>query len=198
MYVFYAQSVQVAKKYVPLATQLHKGRKICLNRLILFGLYESIGLSCEDLKSMGNPYSLQIGGPIWLIELWLNVTFEPSLKTKVPPSLEAYRIGTFFKTIKDDPIALSEIQGIVIKLRKPEVPSPIVDFVLEFEPLLEKVIQVVMKKQEFVNQFEMRAEILREHQIFVSEYQLQVVKLEAKAKAKSKMATFEVDILSWT
>lgn len=55
-----------------------------------------------------------------------------------------------------------------------------------------------MKKQEFVNQFEMRAEILREHQIFVSKYQLQVVELEAKAKAKSKMATFEVDILSWT
>lgn len=58
MYFLCARSAQMAKKYVPLATQLHEGRKVCLNRLILCGMYESLGLVSQDLKKMANPDSL--------------------------------------------------------------------------------------------------------------------------------------------
>lgn len=87
-YFFYTRSVHVAKKYVPLSTQLHEGRKIFLSKFILFGLYESLGLACEYLKERENPVSLQIGGPIRLLQLWLNATLQPSLKTRVPPNPE--------------------------------------------------------------------------------------------------------------
>lgn len=56
--------------------------------LILSGLYESLGLAREYLKEGDNPNNLQIGGPIWILPLWLNATFKPSLKTRVPPNLE--------------------------------------------------------------------------------------------------------------
>lgn len=36
----------------------------------------------------GRTTNIQIGGPIWLLQLWLNAIFEPSLKTEVPPNLE--------------------------------------------------------------------------------------------------------------
>ncbi|KAI5406294.1 hypothetical protein KIW84_052873 [Lathyrus oleraceus] len=89
LYVLCACFVQVAKEYVSLATQLHEGRKICLRRLILLGFYESLGFSCEDLKERENPYNIQIGGPIWILQLWINAIFESFLKTKVPRNPEA-------------------------------------------------------------------------------------------------------------
>lgn len=76
------------KKFVPLATQLHEGRKICLSKLNLYGLYESTGLASQDLKQKTNIESLHVGGPIWLLQLWLNATVEPSLKTNIPPNSE--------------------------------------------------------------------------------------------------------------
>lgn len=42
--------------------------------------------------------------------------------------------------IKDRLIALFEIQGLVLKLNKPEVPNPMANFVLDFEPFLEQAI----------------------------------------------------------
>lgn len=103
-----------------------------------------------------------------------------------------------FRIIRDDYIALFEIKGLVLKLRKLEVPSSITNVILDFEPLLNQVVQVSMRKQESAGRFELRAEILREHQSLVSESQLQVAELEAKAKEKNKMETLEADIMYWT
>lgn len=85
-YIFYARSVQVANKYVCLVTQFHEWRNICLIRLIICGMYESLELASQDLREMVNPYSLLIGGPIRLLQLWLSATFKASLKTRVYPS----------------------------------------------------------------------------------------------------------------
>lgn len=52
------------------------------------GLYESIWLVVAYVKRKENPHNFHIGGPIWLLQMWLNATFEPSLKTKVPPNPE--------------------------------------------------------------------------------------------------------------
>lgn len=64
------------------------GTKICLIRLLLCGLYESLGLASQDLKQNTNLESLQVGGLIWILQLWLNATFKPSLKTRIPPNSE--------------------------------------------------------------------------------------------------------------
>lgn len=84
-----------------------------------------------------------------------------------------------------------------MKLSKLKVPAPIVDFILDFKPLLEQAIQVVRQKYEFVCQLEMRVTILHEHQSLIYESHLQVVELEAKANAKNKMETLKAYILSW-
>lgn len=38
------------------------------------GLYESLGLVVADMIRTENPYNIQIGGPIMLLQLWLNAT----------------------------------------------------------------------------------------------------------------------------
>lgn len=50
------------------------------------GLYESMGLAIANMVRPENPNNLQIDGSIWLLQLWLNATFETSLKTRVPPN----------------------------------------------------------------------------------------------------------------
>lgn len=52
----------------------------------------------------------------------------------------------FLQTVRDDSIALFDIQGILAKLSKPDVPYPIGDIILDLKPLLEQVVQVVRKK----------------------------------------------------
>lgn len=91
-----------------------------------------------------------------------------------------------------------EIQELVLKLRKPEVPWSIANIVLDFEPLLEQIVQVIRENQESAIRFELRAGILRKHQSLVSEFQTQVYKLKENTKENNKLATLEVDILTWT
>lgn len=55
------------------------------------------------------------------------------------------------RTIKDDPIVLFKIHGLLLKLNKLEVPNPIADFILNFEPLLEEGVQVIRLKWDFIN-----------------------------------------------
>lgn len=80
-YVFFSSSLQVAKKFIPLATKLHERKNVCLNKLVLCSLYESLAIASRDLKAQVCPKEIfLILGPIWLLELCLNATFEPSLK----------------------------------------------------------------------------------------------------------------------
>lgn len=57
-----------------------------MTQLILTGLYESLALTIIDMARLENPDSLSIGGDIWLMQLWLNATFESSLKHTVIPN----------------------------------------------------------------------------------------------------------------
>lgn len=52
----------------------------------------------------------------------------------------------FLQTIRDDPIVQLEIQGLLLKMRKPDVLDPIANIVLDIEPLLEQAVQVVRQK----------------------------------------------------
>ena len=80
-YVFYSKSLQVASRFITLANQLHHGRRVCISELLLASLYESIGVAVSKLKTYETGTDLLLAGPFWLLQLWLNATFESSLST---------------------------------------------------------------------------------------------------------------------
>lgn len=72
--------------YISMATHLHEGVNFCLRKLILASLYEALGHASEDLRRAID--SFQIGGPIWLLQLWLNATFAHTLNIQIPHCTE--------------------------------------------------------------------------------------------------------------
>lgn len=50
--IFCSKSLQVAKKFLTLANQLHVGRNVCLSEMILVNLYESLGEGVTALKNI--------------------------------------------------------------------------------------------------------------------------------------------------
>jgi len=70
MYVFCTRSIQVAKPYRTLAYHLHEGKQICLSKILLGCLYESLNQGVTDIREQVD--RLMIPGPIWLFQ---NVAF---------------------------------------------------------------------------------------------------------------------------
>ena len=79
-YVFCSRSLQVASSLIPLARDLHENRRVCLSELLLVDLYESLRSVVLSLKSHTSK-NILLAGPFWLLQLWLNAMFEPSLST---------------------------------------------------------------------------------------------------------------------
>ncbi|MCI23911.1 hypothetical protein A2U01_0045094, partial [Trifolium medium] len=75
-FIFCSKSLQVAKKFVPMATQIHEGCQFGLGRLILACLYEALGSASDELKKSKDGSTFLCYGPLWLLQLWLNATFE--------------------------------------------------------------------------------------------------------------------------
>jgi len=84
MYIFCTRSIQVSKGYKTLAIQLHEGRDICLSKLILGSLYESLNQAVTSIKEYQSGSNLIIPAPIWLFQLWLLATFRTKLKVFLP------------------------------------------------------------------------------------------------------------------
>ncbi|XP_045802476.1 uncharacterized protein LOC123896078 [Trifolium pratense] len=78
-YVFCTQSLQVAKKFIPMAIQLHECQQFNFARLVLGCLYESMRDACEHLKRTGDGSTFLGAGPFWLLQLWLTATFHAKL-----------------------------------------------------------------------------------------------------------------------
>ncbi|KAI5442394.1 hypothetical protein KIW84_011460 [Lathyrus oleraceus] len=78
-YVFCSRSLQVAKRFITIANQLHAGTKLCLSEMILANLYESLSESVHFLKNTKTQGKINLSGPFWLLQLWLNATFEANL-----------------------------------------------------------------------------------------------------------------------
>jgi hypothetical protein len=83
-FVFCSKSLQVAKMFIPMAIQIHEGRDFALGRLLLAVLYEVIGDACDDIKASNDGSPFLVSGRIWLLQLWLNATFEEELRLIVP------------------------------------------------------------------------------------------------------------------
>lgn len=96
------------------------------------------------------------------------------------------------------PIIPFEIQGLQVRLNKPEVSWPIPDIILDLEPLLKQVVQVIIQKQESGSRINLSVNVLREHQGLVSNSQALVTDLEEKAKTKKKLSNIDDEIISWT
>lgn len=50
--------------------------------MILASLYESLSDGVAQLKNLGDKGNLLLSSPFWLLQLWLNATFEASLPNK--------------------------------------------------------------------------------------------------------------------
>ncbi|KAH1231137.1 hypothetical protein GmHk_10G030438 [Glycine max] len=83
-YVFCTKSLQVAKRFIPMALQIYEGQNFGFGRLLLAVLYESLGEACDDLKKSKDGSSFLVSGPMWLLQLWLNATFEQEMGLIIP------------------------------------------------------------------------------------------------------------------
>lgn len=90
--IFCLKSLQVAKKFLTMENQLHVGHNLCLSEMILANLYESLEEGVTTLKNFQPKGSLLLSGPFWLLQLWLNDTFEASLPIRNPINVEAEEI----------------------------------------------------------------------------------------------------------
>ncbi|XP_058753057.1 uncharacterized protein LOC131626238 [Vicia villosa] len=87
-YLFCHGSLQIAKSYTPMAIQIHEGRKISLGKLLLVYLYQNLGLAFLRLKHLHETTKqLSLSGPYWLLQHWLNVTFESHIGFTISPAI---------------------------------------------------------------------------------------------------------------
>ena len=63
--VFYSKSLQVAKKHLTLANQLHAGHDVYLSETILDSLYEYLSGGVTQLKNLGEKGNLLLSGLFW-------------------------------------------------------------------------------------------------------------------------------------
>ncbi|PNX95171.1 hypothetical protein L195_g018355, partial [Trifolium pratense] len=88
-HVFCTQSLQVAKKYIPMAIQLHECQQFSFARLLLGCLYESMRDACEHIKRTCDGSTFLGAGLFWLLQLWLNATFPTELDLFLPEQFYA-------------------------------------------------------------------------------------------------------------
>lgn len=78
--MFCPDSLQIAKSYISLAIQINEGRQVSLGKLLLASLYHSLELATLKLKYLhSTTKALTLSGPMWLLQHWLNATFEYQL-----------------------------------------------------------------------------------------------------------------------
>lgn len=66
--MFCLKSLQVAKKYLTPANQLHVGHDACLSEMILESLYESLSDEVTQLKNLGEKGNLLLSSTFWLLQ----------------------------------------------------------------------------------------------------------------------------------
>ena len=71
------------QQYYPLAI-IHEGHRLCLAKLIITQHYEEIGSIITKLQTNE---SINLGGPMWFLQLWANAIFEPFLRPFPPIDL---------------------------------------------------------------------------------------------------------------
>ncbi|KAI5398847.1 hypothetical protein KIW84_064290 [Lathyrus oleraceus] len=82
-FIFCSRSMQVAKHFALLETQLHQERDIALGQLILASIYESLSEVVCQIRLFDPENSRKknvlVHGPFWFWQLWLNATFSKGI-----------------------------------------------------------------------------------------------------------------------
>jgi hypothetical protein len=97
-FVFCPSSLQITVSCSNLAIQLHQGKDICLAKLILAILYDSLHSASFYIKASGIPNdNLLTSGPLWLLQFWLNANFQHKINQEAPAGtprdVEGYRLN---------------------------------------------------------------------------------------------------------
>src|ERR1044072_1969496 len=97
-FVFCPSSLQITVSCSNLAIQLHQGKDICLAKLILAILYDSLHSASFYIKVSGIPNdNLLTSGPLWLRQFWLNANFQHKINQEAPAGtprdVEGYRLN---------------------------------------------------------------------------------------------------------
>ena len=83
-FVFCSRSMQIAKQFLYLDTQLHQGHGIDLGQLILASLYESLSDVVSQIKifdpTNSKKKNVLAHGPFWFLQLWLNAIFSKDIR----------------------------------------------------------------------------------------------------------------------
>ncbi|RYQ94319.1 hypothetical protein Ahy_B08g089202 [Arachis hypogaea] len=90
--LFCSRSVQMSKFYLPLATLLHEGKALNLVKLLLGHIFEELGQFVCDLR---DNKIISTGGPLWLLQLWLNAIFENFMTKSESSSIDKQYIDGF-------------------------------------------------------------------------------------------------------
>jgi hypothetical protein len=70
--------------FIPMAQQINEGRRFGLGHMLLATLYEAMGNASDAIKASKEGSTFVVSGPMWLLQLWLNATFETELGLIVP------------------------------------------------------------------------------------------------------------------
>ncbi|XP_058771322.1 uncharacterized protein LOC131644752 [Vicia villosa] len=107
-FLFCPGFVQIAKAYIPMAIQIHEGRKISLSKLLLACLYHNLGIASLRIKCLHEtPKQLALSGPYWLLQHWLNATFESQI---------GYTISQAIMEVTHD----RRVEGVKLALQTPQ------------------------------------------------------------------------------
>ncbi|RYR58554.1 hypothetical protein Ahy_A05g024378 [Arachis hypogaea] len=95
--LFYSRSVQMSKLYLPLPALLHEGKVLNLAKLLLGHIFEELGQFVCDLR---DNKIISAGGPLWLLQLWLNAIFKnfmtkPESGNTDKQYIEGFRLSEF-------------------------------------------------------------------------------------------------------
>jgi hypothetical protein len=74
--------------FIPMAQQINEGRLFGIGRLLLASLYEAMGNASDAIKASKDGSKFSVAGPMWLLQLWLNATFETELGLIVPSNYQ--------------------------------------------------------------------------------------------------------------
>ncbi|QHN95921.1 uncharacterized protein DS421_18g613910 [Arachis hypogaea] len=95
--VFCSRNVQMQKIFYPLAALLHEGNNFNLAKLLLGHISKELG---QFVNCLRKNFLISTGGPLWLLQLWLNAIFEKFMitlgdRTSDKQHIEGFQLATF-------------------------------------------------------------------------------------------------------
>jgi hypothetical protein len=95
-FVLCSKSLQVARMFIPMARQIHEGRRFGLGRLLLVTLYEAMGNASDAIKASKDGSTFGVSGLMWYWGIREIISQVPKDGRRARIQLQALRIQAFF------------------------------------------------------------------------------------------------------